>query len=211
MKAIIYARTSTQKQDIQFQIESCVEFCNKLGLDVLETCQDSGKSGALPLEKRSGLQRALSMLNADTWLVCRGRDRLARDVRIARSIDEIVGAVGSRVLCVDYIQVAGILQDAANAMHPVQTSLSVRSAMSKMKQSGKRVGAIPYGFALSSDGLHLVANDYEQRLIQAMKSFREAGLTLRQIAAELGNAGFRSRSGKTFHTQQIIRAIEGAE
>lgn len=70
------------------------------------------------------------------------------------------------------------------------------------KAKGERVGGVPYGFTLALDGVKLLKDKTEQRLIALCKSLREQGLSLRKIAAKLLEQGFKPR-GNTFNAQTI--------
>jgi DNA invertase Pin-like site-specific DNA recombinase len=78
----------------------------------------------------------------------------------------------------------------------------IRRALSKKRQRGERAGAIPAGFRLASDGVHLEPDPDEQRAIAMAIELSATGLALRQIARRLTEAGHRSRKGgPVTHTQ----------
>jgi hypothetical protein len=78
-----------------------------------------------------------------------------------------------------------------------------RAALDARRARGERVGAVPFGFALVGDGVHLVADRYEQATIARACSLRGSGLSLRAIATRLGAEGRVSRNGRAFLPQQI--------
>lgn len=88
MKAIIYARVSTQEQaasglGIAAQVERCRAFAEYRGHDVIDTITENGVSGAKAPADREGMGRALAMLaggDAD-MLIAAKLDRVGRDVR----------------------------------------------------------------------------------------------------------------------------------
>jgi DNA invertase Pin-like site-specific DNA recombinase len=49
MKSIIYLRTSTKEQNPELQREHCIDFCSRMGLDVVDVVSE--KSSAYKLEK----------------------------------------------------------------------------------------------------------------------------------------------------------------
>lgn len=65
------------------------------------------------------------------------------------------------------------------------------------KQSkGERVGKVPYGFDLAADGVQLVPNAAEQRVLELIAQLRQKGYTLRDIADELTRRGIPSKGNK---------------
>ena len=81
------------------------------------------------------------------------------------------------------------------------------TAMQFKKTQGQRVGAVPYGFDLADNGVHLRSNPDEQAVITHAKALRTHGLSLRKIAAELQRQGFRARKGGIFQSEQIRRMV----
>ena len=47
----------------------------------------------------------------------------------------------------------------------------------------------------------------EQEAIAIARELRDAGMSLRAVAAELAERGFRSRTGKVFAPTQIARMV----
>lgn len=78
------------------------------------------------------------------------------------------------------------------------------------KNSGtvyKRFGRIEYGYRLKKNGNTLEKNPSEIEIIKQAKVMREQGKSLRDIAGELQKKNLFSRSGKSFHPEQISRMI----
>lgn len=55
---------------------------------------------------------------------------------------------------------------------------------------------IPYGFDLAADGVQLVPNADEQRVLELIASLRKDGYTLRDIADELTRRGIPTKGSK---------------
>ena len=72
---------------------------------------------------------------------------------------------------------------------------------------GERIGRVPYGFDLAADGVQLVENQDEQRVLHLVAELRAAGYSLRAIADELTTRGIQTK-GRTerwsFSTVQRI-------
>jgi len=81
------------------------------------------------------------------------------------------------------------------------------TAMQFKKTQGERVGAVPYGFDLADNGVHLLSNPDEQAVIAQAKALRTRGASLRKIAAELQRRGFKARKGGVFQSEQIRRMV----
>ncbi len=85
MRAIIYARVSTEEQkkgySIEAQIEACKKYCESVGWEIVGIKKDEGKSGT-SIKKRKALKEAISLIKegkADI-LVAHKLDRITRSV-----------------------------------------------------------------------------------------------------------------------------------
>jgi DNA invertase Pin-like site-specific DNA recombinase len=72
---------------------------------------------------------------------------------------------------------------------------------------GKRIGEVPYGYSLASDGKTLVEDPTEQAGLTLILSLRAQGHTLRYIAKELNQRGFRSKKGGAWTHGQVASVI----
>ena len=78
-----------------------------------------------------------------------------------------------------------------------------REALRHKKASGLRIGGIPFGFQLASDGRKLEPNAAEQCALGVIRECRLAGFSLRQVAAELNRQGFRTRNDGPWRFQYV--------
>jgi site-specific DNA recombinase len=85
-----------------------------------------------------------------------------------------------------------------------------KDAMRHKRANGERVGTVPFGFRLSGDGVHLEENPHEQSILVRARELREAGNTVRQIAAELNRQGFATRRGTSWRFQYVAEALRAA-
>ena len=88
------------------------------------------------------------------------------------------------------------------------TGERTRTAMQFKKSNGERVGAVPFGYRLASDGIHLEAESGEQAVIATIRALHQNGHTTRRIAEQLNREGYRLRRGAewTFgRVAQILR------
>ncbi|HOC91566.1 MAG TPA: recombinase family protein [bacterium] len=76
-------------------------------------------------------------------------------------------------------------------------------AMQSMKASGKSTGVAPYGFRLSSDGIHLEPDEAEQVITGLIVKLRSRLYTYQGIADELNEKGYRNRKGNIWRPQYV--------
>ena len=66
---------------------------------------------------------------------------------------------------------------------------------------------IPYGSRLALDGVHLEADESEQRIIALARELHQAKLSSRKIAAKLAKQGFYSRVGTVFTSTAVLAMV----
>ena len=98
---------------------------------------------------------------------------------------------------------AGVAQ-----MERMQICERTKAAMSVKKSRGERIGAVPYGYDLSSDGTTLVENPAERAVIEEIRSMRSSGGHLQPIARSLTAHGVPTKTGKSDRwTHQAVARI----
>ena len=75
---------------------------------------------------------------------------------------------------------------------------------------GELVGAVPFGFVLAADGVHLEPHAEEQAVIAAARELHAQELSLRAVASAFGERGFKSRTGRPFAHEQVARMLRAA-
>jgi site-specific DNA recombinase len=222
-KTIGYVRVSTEDQasngvSLDAQRAKLEAYAVACDLDLIEVIADPGWSGKTL--DRPGLRRALAMLakgEADALLVTK-LDRLTRSVR---DLGELLdGALHDAELLsvgdsIDTRSPGGrlVLNILASVAQWEREAIAqrVRDAMQHIKAQGRRVGGIPFGFAVTADGTTLLPEPGEQAVIAQVVELREAGASLRVIAAALAERGHTTRTGKKFLASQIDRMIKPAK
>lgn len=223
MKYVIYARVSTQKQDIRTQIDECVKFCGKKKYVLFE---DDGQSSGTPLEKRQVLLEAIESLEKGDVLVVYKMDRLARDVWEAGAIKCLVKKQKATIFSVTEPEFKSddpnvIIQELLMAwfsqIEKIQISIRTKSKLAACKARGERCGEVPYGYQAGVgkrdenrkmiQPAMLAVNPQEMAVIQLMDSLRSSGLTYREIAQALLDQGIYNRKGKPFHYSQVHRVL----
>jgi len=83
------------------------------------------------------------------------------------------------------------------------------AALQAKRARGERVGAIPYGYRLADDGIHVVQDEGEQRIISVVLEQRRLGRSYLGIARFLDEGGHATRRGRPWHPQQVSNICRG--
>ena len=216
-KAIGYVRVSTVGQaddgvSLEMQEAKIRAWADLNDYEVIGIFEDAGISGTD--ESRPGLESALSAVKEHGCaLVSYSISRVSRNsihlMTLARDIEQMGGDLVSIQEKIDTTSAAGKMVFRMLAVlsefERDQISERTRAAMQHMKSQGKRVGSIPYGYTLSSDGVSLDESERELEIIREIRALRREGITLRAISDELAKRGVFSRNGKPFHPQTVAR------
>lgn len=216
-----YLRVSTQDQTesgagLAAQLDACRRFARSQDAELTAVFEDKGVSGAKGLESRPGLLDAIASLNKGDVLVVAKRDRLGRDPIKVAMIESAVARKGARIASAagegtDGDDPASVLMrrmiDAFAEYERLLIGARTKAALGAKKARGERTGAVPYGYRLASDGVHLDPIAEEQKVIAEARRLHKAGQSLRAIARELDRRGVVSRSGKTFLAEQVKRLL----
>ncbi|HLK39939.1 MAG TPA: recombinase family protein, partial [Polyangiaceae bacterium] len=143
------------------------------------------------------------------------RDRIARDVILASEVERAAARAGARLVSATGegngdSPADAFLRTVIDGAAQYERGLvraRTRAALAAKRARRERVGAVPYGFALKRDGVHLVAARSEQATIAQARELRAAGLSLRAVAATLASEGRVSRRGRRFLPAQIARMV----
>ena len=223
MKAVIYLRVSTEEQSksglgLEAQKRMCEEAAAKLGITDVHIFAEEGVSGSIPIAERPILSEALASLRkGDTFIVAK-RDRIARDMFIALSVEQLLKARKAIFVSAagegsgaDTNDLSGLIQrrmfDLFAEVERQMIRSRTKAALQSKKLKGERVGAIPYGYSLSSDGIHLVVCEPEQKIIAMVKKLRSKGHSSRGTVDFLNKKGILSRTGNLWSRTQIIRIL----
>lgn len=228
MKAIGYTRCSTNEQadsglGLDVQAERIRAYCTMRNLELTELVTDAGVSGGKPLASREGGQRVLTMLKKDKAqaVVMLKLDRMFRNAGdCLNTVEEwnrsdvslhIVDLGGNAI---DTTSAAGrfmlVILAGAAEMERNLTRERTKSAMAVKRANGHRVGTVPYGYDLGTDGATLVANESEQAAIATIHELRNGRKTLKQIAQELTAQSVPTKTGKSnrWTHQSVARIIK---
>lgn len=219
-KAVAYVRVSTDTQELgpEAQRAALAVWADRNGVEIVATFEDRGVSGAAAIDRRPGLLSALDALaehGAGLFVVAK-RDRLARDVMNAAMIERMAERVGARV-----VSAAGEGEGDDPASKLMRTMIDafaeyeraiirsrISAALAVKAARGEKVGGVQaYGAAEGNDAER---NDAEREIVAAVVKARAAGLSIREIAAELAAAGMRTRKGGEIQSTQVARILRRA-
>jgi site-specific DNA recombinase len=220
MKAIGYARVSTDKQaDRGVSLEAQTEKIRAMTVvhsaelaDIIVEAGESAKS-----LNRPGMQRLLALADSggvDAVIVAK-LDRLTRSVKDLCELLERFERRGVALISVaeslDTSSAAGRLviniMTAVSQWEREAIGERTRDALSHKRTNGERVGNIAYGYRLAPDGVHVEPDHAEQVMIDAIGELRAQGRSLRRIALDLNERGWRTRTGSAWRLESVARVI----
>lgn len=221
-RVIAYLRVSTDDQNLgpAAQRDAITRWATANGRTVVAWFEDHGVSGGAPLDKRPALVDALDALtdHGAGALVVAKRDRLARDVMVCAMVERLAERAGA---CV--VSAAGegngddptavLMRRIVDAFSEYERALikaRTRAALRVKADRGERVGAVPVGSAVATDGRTLVADPAEARAVALIQELRADGMTIRAIAAALNARGVPAR-GDRWHPTTVARVLRRAE
>ncbi len=212
---VAYYRVSTHKQGqsglgLSAQRQLVSSFCKEGYLLAEFTDVESGKNNFRPeLSKAINLSKAKGAL-----LVIAKLDRLSRNVFFISSLLE--SGVQFKALDIPVADHFTVHLFAALAeKERKMISQRTKAALEAKKSQGYRLGS-PY-LTLTEEirkkgTAALIENarkdEHSMRAITVIRLLRKSGSTYRAIAAELNQAGFKTRYGKAFHPMAVKRLYE---
>ncbi len=218
--ATVYIRVSTEGQvtdgvSLDAQRAKIEAWCLVNDVQMGQVFVDAGISGKRA-DNRPQLQAALDTVCADGGvLVVYSLSRLARSTKDTIVISERLDKAGADLVSLseklDTTSAAGKMVFRMMAVlaefERDQVSERTCTAMAHKKAQGQRVGTVPFGYDLAADGITLVENENETRIIELINSLRTKGYTLQAIATELEAAGVATKKGLAKWSPKTIRAI----
>jgi site-specific DNA recombinase len=220
MKAVAYLRCSTQKQaealSIEVQRDRIDQYCKLKNIEVIDTIVDEGISGGVNAS-REGFVRLLGRIeeNGIEAVVLYSLERLSRDMLTLLALERFLDEYDIELHTVEG-QVSvdspdGFLSFAMRAflgeMERRQVKYRTKRAMEHKKAAGQVVGSVPYGYR--RDGDNLIEVPEEQAVIKLANRHYQKGMSLAEVVRRVHKAGHRTRSGRPFRAQQILRLLDG--
>jgi site-specific DNA recombinase len=209
--AVAYLRVSTEDQALgpEAQRAAIERWAQAQGVTVASWHVDQGVSGATPVEDRPALLDALAAVQQGAGiLVAAKRDRIARDVVIAATVETMSREAGARVVTADGVSAEDTpegmlmrtLMDAFAQYERALIRARTKAALAVKKARGERVGSVPFGFR--AEGTVLVQDPQAQREISVVRGLRANGNSFRAIVAAMTVA-----TGRTWHLAQVQRIL----
>jgi DNA invertase Pin-like site-specific DNA recombinase len=218
--AIVYIRVSTDEQassglGMSAQRQNCESLAQRLGVEITAVHADEGVSGGASIEERPGLMAAIDALQPGDLLLAHKRDRVARDLVIAALVEKLVARRRARLVTTDAPDddspTAVLMKQILDAFGQFERALirqRTKSAMAAARLKGRRVGHVPYGKRVASDGRHLEENPQEQAILQQIRRLRVRGATVLGICDTLNEKGHRNRAGQPFKSGHVAQLLE---
>jgi DNA invertase Pin-like site-specific DNA recombinase len=228
-KLVAYCRVSTDWQvqhggGLEDQRAAIEQWVAANGHDVVAWFIETGVSGANGLDTREALPDALAALEAGVaeGLVIPKLDRLARDLTVQEVTLRALWTMGATVYAVDqgeipeddpddpmrtaFRQMTGVFAQLEKGMIRAR----LRTGRRRKAAEGRYIGgfATRYGWRIE-DGVW-VADDEQQAVIARCVALRDAGSSLRSIAAILNADGVPSPSGGQWYAPAVQRALARA-
>lgn len=216
-KVVGYVRCSSiqQVQDgdtLLRQIELIGKYCADHGLGDPEIVPDEGISGFKAA--RPGFQRLLHLCRAGevSHVVVTDLSRLSRSVRDTLSfVDEIVQRHGVRLISLTQDLDTGTPFGRAfltfiavfAQLYRDEIAFKTKVALRHKRSKGERYsGSVPYGYDDDGNG-KLVASEHDQAAMTRAQALRAEGASLRAIARQLDQEGFKTKRGGSWSAQVI--------
>lgn len=190
------------------------------GVDLAAWRVDIDVPGDLPLAERPGLVAALAAVRTHGagMLVAATTDRFATDIVVSDIIQRAALMHGATLRSAadspsspsgEQSFTRGAL-DLARAYERAVIRARTRSALAAKKLRGERTGAVPFGYRLAADGIHLEVEEAEQAVIATVRELAGAGLSQRAIVVALGARGVTGRTGSPLQQTQVARLLRTA-
>jgi DNA invertase Pin-like site-specific DNA recombinase len=214
--AVAYLRVSTEDQNLgpEAQRAAIERWATSRDIRIVSWHEDR-LSGATAVEDRPGLMAALATLRerGTGLLVAAKRDRIARDVVIAATVERLVIDAGARVATADGVAMEatpegalmrGLLDLFAQYERAVIRSRTA-AALAAKRARGERVSRLaPLGYRFEDS--RLVDDPEELALLARVREMRSRGLSLHRVVAILNAEGATCRGGR-WHVTTLARAL----
>jgi DNA invertase Pin-like site-specific DNA recombinase len=202
MAIIIYTRTSTEKQDLghDVQIQKCLQWAADNGHQVRGIFSEKISGSVNPFE-RPIFCDAVSSLEAGDILCVHRRDRLGRDVVNNAVTTKIVKSKGAELHSLDCGSARShedmLMQTMLDAFAAYERALimaRIKNVMAERKAQGLICGNVPIGKVANENGM-LIDNQEELDKVELVRSWRESGMTLKDIIAKCAEHNILTRAG----------------
>ena len=184
---------------------------------------DVGVHGGTPIAERPGLMAAYHAIRiyGAGMLVAANAERFGHDELVCWLIERAALVEGATICTADGSRArppaSGAPEenkaytrgaiDLARAYRRVTVGARVRAVLADKKARGERVGNVPYGYRLASDGIHTEPDESEQGVIASVRQLSREGLSQRAIVSQLAARGVVGRTGAPLRQTQIAKIL----
>jgi DNA invertase Pin-like site-specific DNA recombinase len=216
-----YTRVSTQEQvtgfGLEVQAKAIKDYAKANGLRLVRTLSDEGQSGSNGLDARVGLAEALAIVERGevAGIIVYRMDRLARDLLLQETLMARMRAAGAEVISVSEpdmdsddptrVLVRQVLGSISQYERALIRGRMMAGKAAKVSKGGYGGGRPPFGWR--AEGKELVPEPREQEAIALVRQLADEGLSSRQIAARLEEAGHRPKVGEHWSSVQVLRIL----
>jgi site-specific DNA recombinase len=216
-KAIGLARVSTTRQaddgcSLALQEEKIRAYAALNDLELVDIVVEAGISGRA--KRREGLDTVMEMVRAGEvkHLIVYKLDRMSRSLRQAIEVVETLRKHNCQLHSITekidtststgrfFFHVIGAIASWEAETISERTAAALQGKISR----GERVGSVPYGFQVSSDGIHLEPHPAEQQTLQRMKWYAARNYSATKIAGALNRDGIPTKHNGQWHARQVI-------
>jgi len=211
-KAVGYIRVSTDDQHLGMdaQRSSIAAWCEANGHELSAVHVDHGVSGGAPVDKRPGMLAAINELSDGAVLVAAKRDRIARSVIVAATVERLASKRGATVATADGVTSDDTPEGNLNRTiiyafaeyEKAVIAARTAAALAEKRADGYRVGNCPFGYTADEDG-RLVEDATEQEIIAIVLELRRRGVTLARVAEALNRKRFSTRTGARWTVSKV--------
>ena len=225
MKTTIgYIRVSTKEQSrdgvsLDMQEERIKDYCKTHNLELVRIVRDAGIS-AKSITARPNFKAAISsVLNGEAdslclWKIDRGFrntvDAILTEGELKKKKRSLISVSEDINTSTALGEFSFSLWASLATMERKQIGERTKSALQLKKSRSERVGQIPYGYRLTSDGLKLEKNEGEQFVIRHILECYSQGLSFNSIAKKLNAEGIKTKESKLWCHPQVSRILRMA-
>lgn len=224
MKAVGYCRVSSREQvegtSLESQETMIRAYATMKGLELVGVLVDAGVSGGKPLATRPQGAKLVEMVESGTVqavIIC----KLDRGFRSASDCLINVETWEKLSVSLHILNLGGTTIDTgtptgkffimvmAGAAELERNMMNERCQEGRKacKAAGKRIGELPFGWTLGTDGKTLTTEPLEQEALSLIGSLHGEGYSLPAIAAELNSRGFQPKKGRGQWTDGQVQSV----
>lgn len=222
MKACIYARYSTDNQNaetIETQVEKCVAYATKNGIEIVEIYADEAVSGMKA--HRPELDRLFidAKIGRFAAVIIYDQSRFSRDIVDWFSFRRTMQGLGVSIISVTQSFVGGDLNDPAvfanegimavfGQLHVLQTRQKVVDSMERMARQAIHTGGRPLlGFDVDQNTKKYIINDREADIVRLIFGMYAEGESYNSIVEAMNSRGYKTKRGKPFGKNSLSELL----